>query len=92
MVICGLERGPRPPLSFTIGTTAHVVPVEVVDKVLYVLSTKKAAVPEGSTWLLMPFGHKVWCQELGCEIQPTLGKRFYLSTHTQDPHHLLMEW
>jgi len=34
----------------------------------------------------------VWSLHLDCEVEPGFGRRFYLSTDTQDPDHLLMEW
>jgi hypothetical protein len=47
---------------------------------------------DGTIWVLIPRGFFVWNSELGCEVLPTVGKRFYLSTSTQDPFHFLMEW
>jgi hypothetical protein len=92
MICCGVERGPRPVLSFTIAKEAAVVWVEVVGEILFVRGTRREVVPEGTTWMLMPRGYRVWSLELDCEIEPGFGKRFYLSTDTQDPNHLLMEW
>ena len=92
MVCCGVERGPRPALSFAIAKEAYVVPVEVIDKIFFVRGSSKSVVSEGTVWMLMPAGYKVWSLELDCEIEPGFGKRFYLSTDTQDPNHLLMEW
>ena len=94
MICCGLERGPRPELSFTIGVSARVVrvEVEVSGKILVVVGARREVVSEGTTWMLVPRGYRVWSPELGCEVKPDRGKRFYLSTYTQDPSHLLMEW
>jgi hypothetical protein len=47
---------------------------------------------EGSVWVLIPRGFFVWNPVLGCEVKPSPGKRFYLSTSTEDPFHFLMEW
>ena len=92
VVCCGVERGSRPPLTFTIVTEAFVVCVEVIDKILFVRGATRGVVSEGTSWMLMPRGYKVWSLQLDCEVEPGFGKRFYLSTDTQDPYHLLMEW
>jgi len=91
VVCCGVERGPRPVLSFTIAKEAVVVRVEVIDKILFVRGTERELVSEGTVWML-PRGYRVWSLHLDCEVEPGFGRRFYLSTDTQDPDHLLMEW
>lgn len=92
MICCGVERGPRPVFSFTIAKEAIAVRVEVIDKILFVRGHARDLAPEGTTWMLLPQGYKVWSLEQGCEVEPGFGKRFYLSTDTQDPIHFLMEW
>jgi hypothetical protein len=92
VICCGVERGPRPVLSFTIAREAVVARVEVIDKILFVRGLAREVAPEGTTWMLMPKGFKVWSLELDSEVEPGFGKRFYLSTSTQDPNHFLMEW
>jgi len=48
VVCCGVERGPRPVLSFTIAKEAVVVRVEVIDKILFVRGTSTARSSPGS--------------------------------------------
>lgn len=90
---CNTPRGPRPELSFRIGKAASAVLTELDGRKLVVLSTPiEDAAPEGTLWMLLPAGYCVWSRESDCEVVPDFGKRFYVSTTTDDPHHFVMEW
>ena len=93
MHVCRREGEIRPCLSFVIGKDVVSFKVELKRR-CFVLADYPTAYrgEEGSLWVLMPKGFFVWNSELRCEVKPSMGRRFYLSTDTQDPFHLLMEW
>ena len=93
MLFCGVDRGPKPDLSFRIGKATSAVKVGLRGRQLVVAGVvvhDKAA--EGTLWMLLPAGYEVWNDDLGCEVKATPGKRFYVSTDTSDPVHFVMEW
>lgn len=93
MHLCRQEGERRPSLSFRIGKEVASFRVELAQRCFIVRDYPTMyRAEEGTVWVLMPRDYFVWNQELGCEVRPSEGKRFYLSSNTQDPFHFLMEW